>query len=123
MSTAPVFDIDTTASLKDLNPFLEHMRASCPIAYVPALDVILITKRDDVFTLERKIDVFSSDQPDGLTTKLMGHNMMRKDGAAHQTERKAIFSTLSPKQCKPFGRFNLRPTHKNTGRSRSKKNC
>ncbi len=30
-------------------------------------------------------------------TKLMGQNMMRKDGAAHQTERKAIFPTLSPK--------------------------
>ena len=30
-------------------------------------------------------------------TNLMGQNMMRKDGAAHQRKRKAIFATLSPK--------------------------
>ena len=30
-------------------------------------------------------------------TSLMGQNMMRKDGAAHQRERNAIFPTLSPK--------------------------
>ncbi len=97
MSNAPVFDIDTAAFHKDPYPFLERMRATCPIAYVPALDAVLITKRDDVFTLEKKIDVFSSYQPDGLMTKLMGQNMMRKDGEAHQIERKAIFPTLSPK--------------------------
>ena len=30
-------------------------------------------------------------------TKLMGQNMMRKDGYAHLKERKAIFLTVSPK--------------------------
>ncbi len=97
MSNAPVFDIDTIAFTKDPYPFLERMRACCPIAYVPALDAVLITKRDDVFTLEKKIDIFSSDQPEGLMTNLMGQNMMRKDGTAHQRERQAIFPTLSPK--------------------------
>ena len=60
MSNAPVFDIDTRAFLKEPYPFLERIRASFPIAYAPALDAVLITKRDDVFTLERKIDIFSS---------------------------------------------------------------
>ena len=50
MSTAPAFDIDTTTYLKDPYPFLERMRASCPIAYVTALDAVLMTKRD-VFIL------------------------------------------------------------------------
>ena len=73
------------------------MRTSCPAAYVPALDAVLISKRDDVFTLEKKIEIFSSNQPYGLMTNLMGRNMMRKDGAVHQRERKVIFPTLSPK--------------------------
>ena len=34
---------------------------------------------------------FSSHQPQGLMNRLMGHNMMRKDGDAHMAERKAIF--------------------------------
>ena len=60
MSNAPVFDIDSIAFLKDPYPFLEHMRACCLIAYVPALDAALITKRDDVFTLDKKINIFYS---------------------------------------------------------------
>ena len=47
--------------------------------------------------MRKKIDVFSSDQPDGLMTKLMGKNMMRKDGEDHLNERKAIFPSISPK--------------------------
>ena len=50
--------------------------------------------------LLKKIDVFSSKQPEGLMTKLMGENMMRKDGKAHQKERKVISSSVSPKTVK-----------------------
>src|SRR5262249_45181416 len=39
----------------------------------------------------------SSDQPAGLMTRLMGHNMMRKDGAAHAAERKVILPAMSPR--------------------------
>ena len=73
------------------------MRASSPRAYALAPDAVLITKRDDVFTLERKIDIFSSNQPNSLMNNLMGPNIMRKDGAVHQRERKTIFPKLSPK--------------------------
>ena len=98
------------------------MRASCPIAYVKALDAVLITKRD-VFIPEKKVDVFSSDQPDGLMTKLIGQNMTRKDGDAHQTERKADFSTLSPKTVQTIREAKFKAAKKNTGSSSSKKKC
>src|SRR5262249_39101907 len=49
---------------------------------------------------EKQIDVFSSHQPQGLMNKLMGHNMMRKDGDAHLAERKAIFPAISPQTVK-----------------------
>jgi len=35
-----------------------------------------------------------------LMTTLMGENLMRKDGEAHQSERKAIFPTVSPRTIK-----------------------
>ena len=72
MSNTLVFDIDSMAFLKEPYPFLERMRASCPVAYVPELDAVLITKSDDVFALEKKIDIFPSNQPDGLMSTLMG---------------------------------------------------
>ncbi|PDT71494.1 cytochrome P450 [Bradyrhizobium sp. C9] len=97
MSTAPHFDIDVPAFWQDPYPTLARMRKEAPIAFVPQLGSTLLCNRDDIFVSEKQIDVFSSHQPEGLMNKLMGHNMMRKDGDAHMNERKAIFPAVSPK--------------------------
>lgn len=100
MSDAPTHDIDPAAFWADPYPDLKRMRAGTPVVYVPQLGATLITRRDTIFEEEKKIEVFSSDQPEGLMTVLMGQNMMRKDGAAHMAERRAIFPTVSPKTVK-----------------------
>lgn len=97
MSNAPVYEIDPPSFWADPYPDLKRMRAEAPIAQVPQLGATLMTRRDDIFVNEKKVEVFSSWQPEGLMTKLMGENMMRKDGDAHMAERKAIFPTVSPK--------------------------
>ena len=97
MSTAPNFEIDVEAFWRDPYPALARMRREAPIAYVPQLGSTLLTRRDDIFVSEKRIDVFSSDQPAGLMTRLMGHNMMRKDGDAHMAERSIFFPAVSPK--------------------------
>ena len=66
MPQPPVFELDPNVFHDDPYPILKRMRAEAPIAFVPALNAILISRRDDIFTLEKQIDVFSSDQPDGL---------------------------------------------------------
>ena len=73
------------------------MQALASVVYVPQLDAALITRRADVFVQEKRVDIFSSRQPEGLMTRLMGENMMRQDGPAHQAERKQIFPSLSPR--------------------------
>ncbi len=100
MSTAPRFDIDLAAFWSDPYPALARLRKEAPIAFVPQLGSTVFTNRDDIFVSEKQIDVFSSHQPEGLMNRLMGHNMMRKDGDAHMAERKAIFPTISPKTVK-----------------------
>ena len=97
MSDAPVYHIDPAAFTADPYPDLARMRAECPIAHVPELGATLLTRHADIFEQEKRIEVFSSRQPNGLMTVLMGENMMRKDGEAHQAERKAIFPTISPR--------------------------
>ncbi|MGJ5075137.1 cytochrome P450 [Bradyrhizobium oligotrophicum] len=97
MSTAPHFDIDTAAFWADPYPALARMRNEAPIAFVPQLGSTLLCRRDDIFVSEKQIDVFSSHQPQGLMNRLMGHNMMRKDGAAHMAERQAIAPAVSPR--------------------------
>jgi len=100
LSTAPRFDIDLAAFWSDPYPALARRRKEAPIAFVPQLGSTVFTNRDDIFVSEKQIDVFSSHQPEGLMNRLMGHNMMRKDGDAHMAERKAIFPTISPKTVK-----------------------
>ena len=97
MSDAPVTEIDLKAFTADPYPKLARMRSDAPITYVPQLGATLITRRDDIHRQEKRIDVFSSHQPDGLMTVLMGENMMRKDGDAHLAERRALFPSLSPR--------------------------
>ncbi len=100
MPAAPVYEIDPKAFWNDPYPDLKAMRNDMPLAFVPQLGATLMTRRDDIFVNEKKIDIFSSLQPGGLMTRLMGENLMRRDGEAHQRERTAIFPTVSPKTVK-----------------------
>ncbi len=97
MSNAPIYHIDPAAFFADPYPTLADMRKLAPVAYVPELGATLFTKRDDIFAQEKRIEVFSSAQPDGLMTILMGENVMRKDGEAHMQGRRAIFPAMSPR--------------------------
>lgn len=97
MSGAPPFPIDPVAFHADPYPALARMRAEAPVCFVPELGATLITRRADVWREEKRVDVLSSDQPDGLMTRLMGQNLMRRDGAEHAAERRALFPALSPR--------------------------
>lgn len=96
MSNAPHVDIDTAAFHADPYPALAAMRRSHPIAYVPQLGATLFTRHAHITQLEKLTEVFSSHQPQGLMNRLMGHNMMRKDGAGHIAERKLMLTALGP---------------------------
>jgi cytochrome P450 len=97
MSSAPTYEIDVQRFWADPYPDLARMRKEAPIAFVPQLGSTIFTRRDDIFSQEKRIDLFSSHQPAGLMNRLMGHNMMRKDGEAHMSERAAMFPSVSPR--------------------------
>ena len=97
---APIYNIDLNEFWINPYPDLKIIRNELPICFVPELGATLITKRQDIFNNEKKVEIFSSIQPDGLMQKLMGQNLMRKDGDIHLHERKAIFPSISPKTTK-----------------------
>ena len=100
MNHLPQYHINPDLFWHDPYPALKKLRETAPIAFGPELGAILISRRADIAKYEKKIDIFSSDQHGGLMTVLMGKNMMRKDGAAHVAERRAIFPSMSPKTVK-----------------------
>ena len=97
MSNAPVTSIDPATFALDPYPVLAQMRAETPITYVPELNATLLTRRADIHREEKRVHVFSSVQPGGLMEKIMGLNMMRRDGDDHMAERRALFPALSPR--------------------------
>jgi cytochrome P450 len=97
MSNAPHYAIDVQRFWADPYPDLARMRKEAPIAFVPQLGSTVFTRRNDIFSQEKRIELFSSHQPAGLMNRLMGHNMMRKDGETHMTERAAMFPSVSPR--------------------------
>ncbi|MDG2277212.1 MAG: cytochrome P450 [Pseudomonadales bacterium] len=97
MSNAPTYSIEPQRFWAD--PYRDYSQMP-PIVYVPELDATLITRHVDIAVNEKKTNVFSSWQPQGLMTVLMGENLMRKDGRDHMTERKAIYPSMSPQVVK-----------------------
>jgi len=96
----PIVEINLHEFKQDPYPTLTNMRTDAPICYVPQLDATLLCLRNDIFMCEKMIDIFSSDQPGGLMTTLMGQNMMRKDGDAHVLERRQMQRSVSPRTVK-----------------------
>ena len=97
MEDKPIHNIDISNFKRNPYPDLKEMRALNPICFVPQVKATMICDRDSIYECEKNIDVFSSVQPKGLMTVLMGQNMMRKDGEDHLKERKTIFKSISPK--------------------------
>ena len=97
MEDKPIHNIDISNFKRNPYPDLKEMRALNPICFVPQVKATMICDRDSIYECEKNIDVFSSVQPEGLMTVLMGQNMMRKDGEDHLNERKTIFKSISPK--------------------------
>ncbi|MDC3170009.1 cytochrome P450 [Paracoccaceae bacterium] len=104
MKNRPTHNIDVLKFKQNPYPVMQEMRAANPICFVPQLNATMICDRDSIYECEKNTDVFSSVQPLGLMTILMGQNMMRKDGKAHAEERKTIFKTISPKTSRDYWR-------------------
>lgn len=97
MNMVPRFSIDIQAFWHDPYPVLEKVRAVGPVVFVPELDGVVMCDRDVIDHWEKRIDVFSSEQPGGLMTELMGKNMMRCDGELHQSQRRQMAPAVSPR--------------------------
>ena len=67
MSNAPVFEIDPQLLWRDPYPIFAELRARAPIAYVPQLDAVVLSRLDDVSACERprrRLQLASTSGPD-----------------------------------------------------------
>ncbi len=98
----PVDSSITIAGLtKDPYPIYRRLRAEMPVANVRALDRVFLTRAADIRAVKDAPNLFSSD---GTKTPMerafQAHTLMRKDGADHRRDRRAMAPA--------FGAGNLR---------------
>lgn len=95
----PVADWVTRADLTaDPYPIYARLRQESPVCWVPAVNKVVITKFADCVAAEQNPEVFSSQMSYAhMMVGMGGRPMIRKDGTAHSTERKALNSALRPR--------------------------
>ncbi len=80
----------------DPYPTYAKLREQEPVCFVPAANRYLVTRHADIVQLERDPESFSANEAQSLMKRVMGHTMLRKDGAAHKRERVACEAALRP---------------------------
>jgi len=79
------------ASLEELtadpHAALARLRATQPVAWVPALGGYLVTRRDLVVQALRDDVAFTVDDPRFSTARVVGHSMLSRDGDEHARHR------------------------------------
>ncbi|UWU38236.1 cytochrome P450 (plasmid) [Rhizobium sophoriradicis] len=96
-ATPPVIsDVTFAELLADPYPTFKRARDMAAVVRIEAANMLVATRYEDIMAMERDPELFSSENPQSLVNKVMGHTMMRKDGEAHARERKAVEPALRP---------------------------
>jgi cytochrome P450 len=96
-SPVPVIDdVSFDDLMNDPYPIYARARKMGSVVRVTAANIALVTRFDDIVEIERDPETYSSVNPASLVNKVMGHTLMRKDGADHADERKAMEPALRP---------------------------
>jgi cytochrome P450 len=89
-----VLSIDELAG--DVHPHLARLRASSPVAWVPALDAFLVTGWAAAVEVLRDPATFTVDDPRFSTGRVVGPSMLSTDGAEHTRHRDPFAAPFRP---------------------------
>ena len=83
----PVVSITLAELDADPYPVLAALRERAPVAWIPALDGWLVTRRDLCIDVMRAAARFTVDDPRFSTAQVLGPSMLSLDGAEHARHR------------------------------------
>lgn len=90
-------DIAYSDLVEDPYPIYARLRKDAPIAFIPALNRIMITRAQDTKEIRRQIEYFGSHEEKAPMLRAMeGRTIMRKDGEEHKQERNSLSKSFSP---------------------------
>jgi cytochrome P450 len=94
---APVRDASVEQLEEDPYPFLARLRDEAPVAFVPSLELWLLTCFDDVKRAHSDTAHFTTFGPPNLSACFGDHHILNVDGEQHGRYRRGIDASLSPR--------------------------
>ncbi len=76
-------EIDLASLEADPAPILARLRAESPVCFVPALEMWLVTRWDDVANIEAHPELFSAATEPSFLARALGRNMLTVDPPDH----------------------------------------
>ncbi len=83
-------DIDLEALERDPDPILADLRRHEPVCWVPALDMWLVTRWDDVAHVDAHPEDFTAATEPSFLARALGPNMLTVDPPAHTRLKQAL---------------------------------
>ena len=80
------------------HPVLARLRATAPVAHIPAIDGWLVTRHDLVSAALRDAATFTVDDPRFSTSRVVGPSMLSLDGDEHARHRAPFTGPFRPRE-------------------------
>jgi cytochrome P450 len=98
MSVERIDPGEVTLADLELDPYPAYasLRVHDPVAYVPDLDMWLVTRWDDVVAVHERLDEFTSGTEPSWLNTVLGTNMLGSHGEAHRRLKDALQPTFTP---------------------------
>ncbi|HSJ90957.1 MAG TPA: cytochrome P450 [Ilumatobacter sp.] len=90
-------DVITLEELEaDPVPVLARLRRDAPVAFVPALDMWLVTRWDDVVFVDEHPELFTAATEPSFLARTLGANMLTSDPPVHTRLREIMLPPFQP---------------------------
>lgn len=100
MTSTPATSRSENISLHDLerdpDPILADLRASEPVAYLPSMDMWLVTRWDDIQYVEDHPELFTAATEPSFLARTLGENMLTVDPPGHTRIKSAMAPVFQP---------------------------
>ena len=87
---------------RDPYPVYERLRADAPVCRVPAVELTLVTRWDDVQHVARHPELFTADVASSPLTRTLGQNMLTLDGERQKRIRSTIDPSMRPRRVQEY---------------------
>jgi len=83
---------------RDPYPIYRRLRDEDPVAFVPAVELWLVTRWEDVYTVDHHPERFTGATDPSTLNRTMGVNMLGSEGAAHDRVRRVVEAPFRPRE-------------------------